>query len=98
MERIMRMIISAGRRERRETREKINALIDAHIRTEDAMARAEAAIAELSEANKALSKEQRFMARAHTALAKAQANTDERLNAFIITVEKFIKERRNGST
>lgn len=31
-------MIKAGRRERKETREKINALIDAQLRTEEALA------------------------------------------------------------
>lgn len=39
LERIVRLVVRAGLRERRDTREKINALIDAHIKTEEAMAR-----------------------------------------------------------
>lgn len=39
LERIMRLVVRAGLRERRDTREKINALINAHVKTEDAMAR-----------------------------------------------------------
>lgn len=34
LESIVKLMIKAGRRERRETREKINALIDAQLRTE----------------------------------------------------------------
>jgi chromosome segregation ATPase len=47
---------------------KMEALVDAQIRSEDEM------------------KE----------LREAQKNTDERLNAFISTVERLINERRNG--
>jgi len=72
-------MIKAGRRERKETREKINALIDAQMRTEEAMAH----------------------------LAHAQANTEEKLNAFITntdeklsalinTVDRIANERGNG--
>jgi hypothetical protein len=39
LERIMKLVVRAGLRERRDTRDKINALIDAHVRTEEAMAR-----------------------------------------------------------
>lgn len=39
LERIVRLVVRAGLRERRDTREKLDALIDAHIKTEDAMAR-----------------------------------------------------------
>ncbi len=39
LERLVRLSIRAGLRERRDTREKIDALINAHVKTEDAMAR-----------------------------------------------------------
>jgi hypothetical protein len=39
LERIMKLVVRAGLRERRDTREKINALINARAKTEDAMAR-----------------------------------------------------------
>jgi hypothetical protein len=39
LERIMKLVVRAGLRERRDTRDKINALIDAHVKTEEAMAR-----------------------------------------------------------
>jgi hypothetical protein len=35
----MKLVIRAGLRERRDTRDKLNALIDAQVRTEEAMAR-----------------------------------------------------------
>lgn len=50
LERIVRLIVRAGLRERRETREKINALIDAHIKTEEAMARMAEAHANMADA------------------------------------------------
>jgi hypothetical protein len=77
LERIVKLMVRAGMRERRETREKINALIDAQLRTEAAMER---------------------MAQAQANLAQAQTNTDEKLDAFISTVEKLISERRNGNS
>lgn len=36
------------------------------------------------------------LARAQTELVEAQAQTDSRLNTFIVTVERYISERRNG--
>jgi len=36
------------------------------------------------------------LAAAQTALAQAQARTDERLNTFIAVVERYIGEHRNG--
>lgn len=39
LERIVRLDARAGLRERRDTRDKINAPIDAHIKTEESMAR-----------------------------------------------------------
>jgi len=36
------------------------------------------------------------LAAAQTALAQAQARTDERLNTFIGVVERYISEHRNG--
>ncbi len=39
LERIVRLVVRAGLRELRGAREKINPLIDAHVKTEEAMAR-----------------------------------------------------------
>ncbi len=39
LESIVKLMIKAGRRERRESREKVNALIDAQMRTEQVLAR-----------------------------------------------------------
>ena len=83
LERIMKLVVRAGLRERKETREKINALIDAQMRTEEVMAR--------------LSQKQERTDEVMARLAQSQANTDEKLNSFISTVEKLIQERRNGN-
>jgi ABC-type transporter Mla subunit MlaD len=64
----------------KETDEKINALIGAQMRTEEAMA-------SLANAQANLSHTQAELARDH-------ANTDDKLNAFINTVERLISERR----
>ena len=76
------LAVKAGARERKlartrfkETDEKVNALIDAQMRTEEAMA---------------------ALARSQANLADAHANTGERLNVLINTVERFIGERRKG--
>jgi hypothetical protein len=50
--------------------EKVSALVDAQIKTEENMA----------------------------TLAASQAQTDERLNAFIAVAERFISERHNGES
>jgi hypothetical protein len=50
--------------------EKVSALVDAQIKTEENMA----------------------------TLAASQAHTDERLNAFIAVVERFISEGRNSKS
>ncbi len=46
----MKLAIRAGLRERRDTRDKLNALIDAQVRTEGAMARLAEAQRELAQA------------------------------------------------
>jgi hypothetical protein len=50
LERVVKGVIRAGLRERRETREKINALVDAHVRTEAALARMAEAQTEMAQA------------------------------------------------
>jgi ABC-type transporter Mla subunit MlaD len=82
LERIVKLMIKAGLRERKETREKINALIGAQTRTEEAMASLASAQANLS--------------RTQAELARDHANADDKLNAFINTVERLISERRKG--
>ena len=39
LERVMKLVVRAGLRERRDTRTKIDALIDSHIKLTDALAR-----------------------------------------------------------
>jgi FtsZ-binding cell division protein ZapB len=76
---------------------------DAQLSIGEALLVAEEAIADLSRENQKLSREQRNLTKAQTALsesqatlAESQAKTDERLSSFISTVERLIKERRNG--
>ena len=45
LERIMKLVVRAGLRERRETRDKINALIDGHMRTEASIGHVETSAA-----------------------------------------------------
>ena len=52
LERVVKGAIRAGLRERRDTREKINALIDAQLRTEAALERMAKAQKEMAEAQK----------------------------------------------
>lgn len=49
LENVLRLAIRAGLRERKETREKIKMLIDAHVRLAEAQARTEAAVTNLAE-------------------------------------------------
>lgn len=123
LERILKLIIKAGARERKETREKINALIDAQMRTEDTLKKFEArtddfqahtqeflfrleeaqlhteeALSRLARGQERLKAAQVRTEEAMARLAQAQASTDEKLNSFIDTVERMIKERRNGDS
>lgn len=90
LESIVKLMIKAGRRERKETREKINALIDAQMRTEEALVsfqtRTEEALAHFS-----LRTEEEM-----TRLARVQAETQESLKALIRTVDRIIGERASG--
>ena len=115
LERIMKLVVRAGLRERRETRDKINALIDSHMRTEasierfqarteefqlrleEAQLHTEEALARLARGQEHLKAAQMRTDDAMARLAQSQANTDEKLNSFISTVERLIKERRDGN-
>ena len=122
LERIMKLVVRAGLRERRETRDKINALIDAHMRTEasierfqarteeyqarteefqlrleEAQLHTEEALARLARGQEHLKAAQVRTDDAMARLAESQATTDEKLNSFISTVERLIKERRDGN-
>jgi len=71
LERIMKLMVRAGLRGRRQMRvqtENINILIDSQIKNEGKF----------------------------SALAKSQTGMNERLDALISTVERFISERGNG--
>ena len=78
LERIMKLVVRAGLRERKETREKINALIDAHMHTEDAMARfqtrTEEAQLRTDEAIARMAQEQSSLAQSQASLTQAQAS------------------------
>jgi hypothetical protein len=69
LERVLSLAIRSYRRERKETREKFNALVDAQTRTEDAVAK--------------LDESQAKMAEAHVKLAESQVHADKRLDALI---------------
>ena len=122
LESIMKLVVRAGLRERRETRDKINALIDAHIRTEasterfqarteefqarteefqlrleEAQLHTEEALARLARGQEHFKAAQMRTEEAMARLAQSQANTDERLDTFMRTVERLIQERRNGN-
>jgi hypothetical protein len=95
LERIAKLIVRAGLRERKDTREKINALINAQLRTENAMAKMARS---QDESMARLARSQDDLAQSQVNLARSQASTDEKLNAFIGVVEKIISERRNGNS
>ena len=90
LESIVKLMIKAGRRERKETREKINALIDAQLRTEEALTqfahRTEESMAQLTR------RTEEGMAR----LTRVQVNTEESLKSLINTVDRIARERGNG--
>ena len=104
LESIVKLMIKAGRRERRETREKINALIDAQLRTEEVLTqsarRIDEEMAALARAQintqEALAQFARRADEEMVRLTLAQADTDEKLKALITTVDRIASERGNG--
>jgi thymidylate synthase len=111
LESIVKLMIKAGRRERKESREKINALIDAQMRTEEALAqfaRGTEALAQFAHGTEeSMAQLSRKTDKEMARLARAQANTEERLSAFIRntdeklgtlinTVNRIANERGNG--
>ncbi len=111
LEGIVKLTIKAGRRERRETRENINALIDAQMRTEAVLAHTQeelaqharstdTALAELARAQvntqEALAQFARRTDEELVRLAHAQADTNENLKTLIETVDRIAGERGNG--
>ena len=86
LERIVKLMIKAGLRARRQSREqdeKINILINLQIKNEELFAKNEERFA----------KNDGIVA----ALAASQTRADERLDSFMKTVERIITERRNGN-
>ncbi|HEV7893783.1 MAG TPA: hypothetical protein VGP08_24415 [Pyrinomonadaceae bacterium] len=113
LERILLLVVKAGARERKaargsfkETDEKINALIDAQMRHEEAYAgfknRTDEAQVRTDEAMAHLARAQADTAEALRAFIKNTdeklnafiVNTDEKLNAFIGAVDRLVNERR----
>ena len=89
LERIVKLIIKAGlraRRQGREQNEKINILIDSQIKNEDRVKQNEERLATLSAKT-----DERF-----ATMAAAQTSAEEQLKSFMATVERIITERRNG--
>ena len=83
-ERILMLMVKAGRRARKEWNEKVNILIDAQIRNEAAW-RAE---------SNAINEQLKVLAVAQAELAKSQKLTDQALRAFINSHRK----RGNGNS
>lgn len=109
VENVLRLAIRAGLRERKETREKIKMLIDAHIRLAEAQALAEArteeSFAKMAAARaeaearteESFAKMAAAQAQTDAALAKlagSQTHTDERLDALI----EIVRKERNGNS
>jgi hypothetical protein len=92
VEYILARMAKSGREARSEFRQKINMLIDAHMRNE-ATWRAEShaindQIKALAVAQAELTNSQKLMAVAHAELTKSQKLTDQALRAFINSLRK----------
>lgn len=74
LERMLLLAIRAGGRERKDTREKIAALVDSHIKLADAQQHTDEAMTR--------------MADAQAKLAESQAHSDARLDALIDIVRE----------
>ena len=81
VENILKLAIRAGRRERREWREKYAALVDAQMRSEAKLERVEEAQARTEETM--------------NRLAEVQAHSDRKFEAFMDAVRRDV-ERRGG--
>ena len=77
-ERILMLMVRAGRRARKEWNEKVNILVDAQIRNEAAW-RAE---------SEAINEQLKVLAVAQAELAKSQKLTDSALRTFINSLRK----------
>ena len=82
LERTLKMLVSIGRRERRDWRERHGALVDAQIKTEDKMQ-------ELAEA-------QRHLAEAQKRFIQSQEHTDRRLDALIDIIREERNGKSQG--
>jgi hypothetical protein len=118
LERMLLLVVKAGARERKAIRkgvsearegvedagEKINALIDAQMRHEEAYAqskrRTDEAMVELArvqaETREELSRFGRRTDEEMVRLTRVQAETAESLKALIATVDRMARERGNG--
>jgi hypothetical protein len=85
LERVVKLAIRAGARERKEFRERINALVDAQMKTEAAHAETEAAVTRVEAAH---AKTEAALA----LLAVYQVHGEKRLDALI----DMIMKNRNG--
>ena len=101
VENVLKLAIRAGRRERREWREKYAALVDAQMRSEAKLERTEESVARLSEAQARteaaqarMSEAQALTEQAMKRLAEAQASSDRTFEAFIKTVRQDVEHRR----
>jgi hypothetical protein len=98
LERIAMLMVRAGARVRREQNEKINIIIDAQIRNEDRFARNEERFARNDERLVTIAAD---LARSHSILAeslkelaKAQIQTEKRLDSLIEAIDRD----RNGNS
>ena len=108
VENILKLAIRAGRRERREWREKYAALVDAQVRseaklerTEEVVARTEEAVMRVSEAQVRTEAAQARTSEAQTRtektmnrLAEVQAHLDVKFEAFMDAVHRDAERRR----
>lgn len=83
LERVAKLLATSGRRTRKDFNERINAVIDAHIRHEDQFAKAQARTDETI----------RLLAESQKELAQSQQDTETRLKKLI----DIVARDRNGS-
>ncbi|HKR02248.1 MAG TPA: hypothetical protein VJT09_16340 [Pyrinomonadaceae bacterium] len=67
-------------------------------KTEERPARLEDAMSNLAESQARMSRAQEHMNEVVVVMAEAQTRTDERLDAFIGALERYISEGRNGNS
>jgi hypothetical protein len=112
LENVLKLAIRAGLRERKETREKFNALIDAHVRLAEAQARTEAALAESRvQTDKAIEKLSESQAQTDKAIEKlvaSQTQTDKAIEKLsesqkqtdrqLAALIEIVRKERNGNS